>query len=99
MPKGTNPWYSYTLPFDTVLVDKARFVIRQRDGLKVRKTEKDMDMNGNTVRFRLTQEDTFKLNEKLPAQRQLRIKTTAGDLFKTRADSFTIDGCLDEEVL
>lgn len=99
MPQGTNPWYIYKLPFDTGLIAKVRFLIKQKDGLKVKKTEKDAVMEGNTIKFRLSQEDGFRLNAKLPAERQLRIKTVAGDLFKTKVDNFSIDKCLDQEVL
>lgn len=99
MPIGTNPWYTYNLPFDTSLVAKARLLIKQRDGLKVKMTEEDAVMEGNTIKFRLTQEDSFRLNAQLPAERQLRIKTVAGDLFKTKAVTYTINKCLDKEVL
>ena len=99
MPIGTNPWYTYRIPFDTSLVAKVRFVIRQRDGVKVRKTEKDVEMEGDLVKIRLSQEDGFRLNAKLPGERQLRIKTKAGDLFKTKPQTFTINDCLDREVL
>ena len=99
MPIGTNPWYIYKLPFDTSMVAKARLLINQRDGLKIKKTEKDAVMEGNIIKFRLSQEDTFRLNAKLPAERQLRIKTVAGDLYKTKAVPYSINGCFDKEVL
>lgn len=99
MPIGTNPWYIFKLPFDTSEVDKARLLIKQRDGLKIKMTEKDAVMDGNVIRFRLSQEDTFRLDAKLPATRQLRIKTKAGDLFKTKPIIFAVNNCLDEEVL
>lgn len=99
MPIGTNPWYIFKLPFDTSEVDKARLLIKQRDGLKIKMTEKDAVMDGNVIRFRLSQEDTFRLDAKLPMERQLRIKTKAGDLFKTKPITFAVNNCLDEEVL
>lgn len=99
MPQGTNPWYIYKLPFDTSEIAKARLLIKQRDGLKIKMTETDAVMAGNVIRFRLSQEDTFRLNAKLPAERQLRIKTVAGDLFKTKPVTYSINRCLDMEVL
>lgn len=99
MPIGTNPWYIYKLPFDTSEIAKARLLIKQRDGLKIKMTETDAVMAGNVIRFRLSQEDTFRLNAKLPAERQLRIKTVAGDLFKTKPVTYSINRCLDMEVL
>ncbi len=99
MPQGTNPWYVYHLPFDTGLVAKARLLIKQRDGLKIKMTEKDAVMDGKIIKFRLSQEDTFRLNAQLPAERQLRIKTVTGDLFKTKPVTYTINRCLDKEVL
>ena len=99
MPVGTNPWYIYKLPFDTSEVAKARLLIKQRDGLKIKMTETDAVMDGNVIRFRLSQEDTFRLNAQLPAERQLRIKTKAGDLFKTKPITYSINRCLDVEVL
>jgi DNA helicase TIP49 (TBP-interacting protein) len=99
MPVGTNPWYIYKLPFDTSEVAKARLLIKQRDGLKIKMTETDAVMEGNVIRFRLSQEDTFRLNAQLPAERQLRIKTKAGDLFKTKPITYSLNRCLDMEVL
>lgn len=99
MPIGTNPWYIYKLPFDTSEIAKARLLIKQRDGVKIKMTETDAVMVGNVIRFRLSQEDTFRLNAQLPAERQLRIKTKAGDLFKTKPVTYSINRCLDMEVL
>lgn len=99
MPKGTNPWSTYTLPFPTELVEKIRIVFAQRDGVKIKKTEKDVEMDGNTVKVRLTQEDTFRLNEMLPVEHQIRVRTTGGDVFKSKVATFTINKCLDKEVL
>ena len=99
MPIGTNPWYIYKLPFDTSEIVKARLLIKQRDGLKIKMTEKDAEMEGNVIRFRLKQEDTFRLDAKLSAERQLRIKTKADDLFKTKPITYSINRCLDVEVL
>ena len=99
MSVGTNPWYIYKLPFDTSEVAKARLLIKQRDGLKIKMTETDAVMEGNVIRFRLSQEDTFRLNAQLPAERQLRIKTKAGDLFKTKPVTYSLNRCLDMEVL
>ena len=99
MPIGTNPWYIYKLPFDTSEIAKARLLIKQRDGVKIKMTETDAVMAGNVIRFRLSQEDTFRLNAQLPAERQLRIKTKAGDLFKTKPVTYSINRCLDMEVL
>ena len=56
-------------------------------------------MEGNVIKFRLKQEDTFRLDAKLSAERQLRIKTKAGDLFKTKPITYSINRCLDVEVL
>lgn len=99
MPKGTNPWNTYKLPFSTDLVRKVRVIFAQRDGIKIRKTEKDAVMEGNIVKVRLTQEDTFRLNEKLPVEHQVRVMTKDGDVFKSHVETFTVDKCLDMEVL
>ena len=99
MPRGTNPWNTYTLPFSTELVEKIRVVFSQRDGIKIKKTEEDAEMEGNTVKVRLTQEDTFRLNPMLPVQHQIRVRTTGGDVFKSKVHTFTVNECLDSEVL
>lgn len=99
MPQGTNPWYVYKLPFATDLVKKVRILFRQSDGLKIKKTEKDAMMEGNVVKVRLTQEDTFRLNEKFSVEHQIRVLTKAGDSFKSKVFKFTVDECLDREVL
>lgn len=99
MPRGTNPWITYRLPFSTDLVEKVRVVCKQRDGLKIKKTEKDAEMDGNIVKVRLTQEDTFRLNENLPVNHQIRVRTINGDVFKSKVYTFSIGVCLDSEVL
>lgn len=99
MPKGTNPWNTYKLPFSTDIVRKVRVIFAQRDGIKIRKTEKDAVMEGNIVKVRLTQEDTFQLNEKLPVEHQIRVMTKDGDVFKSHVEIFAVEKCLDREVL
>ena len=99
MPQGTNPWNTYKLPFSTDLVKKVRITFAQKDGLKIKKTEKDAQMEGNIVKVRLTQEDTFRLNEMLPVQHQIRVLTKNGDVFKSKVETFSVDKCLDREVL
>jgi hypothetical protein len=99
MPRGTTPTNTYTLPFPTELVEKVRIIFSQRDGLKIKKTEKDVEMEGNTVKIRLTQEETFLLKPTMPVKHQIRVRTTGGDVFKSKVYTFTVDECLDSEVL
>lgn len=99
MPRGTNPWYTYTLPFSTNLVKKIRIIFKQEDGIKIRKTEKDVEMDGKKVKVRLTQEDTFRLNPMYPVKHQIRVLNTGGDVFKSKPKTFTTEECLDSEVL
>ena len=99
MPRGTNPMNIYTLPFSTDLVEKVRIIFSQRDGMKIKKTEKDVEMDGNTVKVRLTQEETFRLKHTMPVKHQIRVRTTCGDVFKSKVYTFTVDECLDSEVL
>lgn len=99
MPKGTNPWYVYKLPFSTDRIEKLRVLFRQCGGLKIKKTEEDALMEGNVVKVRLTQEDTFMLDEKFSVEHQIRVLTKTGDLFKSKVRKFAVSECLDSEVL
>lgn len=99
MRQGTTPKHTFTLPFETNLVEKVRVVYAQKDVVKIVKTEADAEMAGNTISVKLTQEDTFKLNNNLKTYVQVRVVTHDGNAFASDIITLPVDICLDGEVL
>lgn len=77
MRQGTTPIHTFTLPFDTGTVQKARVIYAQGGDPKIIKT--DVGMDGNTISVQLSQEDTLKLDCNERVYIQLHILTQAGD--------------------
>jgi hypothetical protein len=99
MRQGTTPKHTFTLPFDTGIVDKVRVVYAQRDDVKIVKTEADAEMQGNNLSVKLTQEDTLQLNSSLKTHIQVRVVTYNGDALTSDIITVNTERCLDGEVL
>lgn len=99
MRQGTTPKHTFTLPFDTNIVDKVRVVYAQRDDVKIVKTEADAEMEGNALSVKLTQEDTLQLNSSLKTYVQVRVVTHDGNAFASDIITVNTERCLDGEVL
>ena len=99
MRQGTAPRHTFTLPFDTSDVKKVRVLYKQNDGLKIRKTEKDVQMDGNKIVVTLTQEDTFCLNPNYETRIQLRVLTKAGEPLVSDPFTVSTEECFNKEVL
>lgn len=99
MRQGTTPKHTFTLPFDTNIVEKVRIVYAQRDDVKIVKTEADAEMDGNTISVKLSQEDTLQLNSNLKTYVQVRVVTYDGEAFASDIITVNTERCLDGEVL
>jgi hypothetical protein len=99
MRQGTTPKHTFTLPFDTNIVEKVRVVYAQRDCVKIVKEGSDVEMDGNTVSVKLTQEDTLQLNSSLKTYVQVRVVTHDGNAFTSDTITLNTAMCLDREVL
>lgn len=99
MRRGTTPTHTFTLPFSVDVIDKIRVIYAQSEIVKFIKKKSDVQLNGNKVVVKLTQQDTFKLNCKLKTDIQLRVLTTSGDALTSDIYTLSTKRCLDDEVL
>lgn len=99
MIKGTTPTYTFTLPFDTSIVNKVKITYAQDDVTTLEKYTTDCTLNDETISVTLTQEDTFLFDCKKPLEIQIRILTSGGDVIASVPQTIGISKCLDNEVL
>lgn len=95
--RGTTKKHTFTIPFDTSLVQKIRVVYKQGGVVKIVKTEAEME--GNKISVKLSQEETLRLVHEELLRFQLRVRTKDNEVFKTRVFTKTVGECLDDEVL
>lgn len=96
---GTTPDQSFTLPIDTSLVKKARVVYAQRDVVIVVREGDDLQMEGNEISFRLTQEETLRFKSDSQVDIQLRVLTHDGKVPWIKPVTVSVERCFDREVL
>ena len=92
---GTTPTHAFELPADIVsAVTKVRVIYKQGETIVLKK-ETDM-LSGNTVSFKLTQEETLKFVPNEPVSLQVRVLTAAGDSLVSNIFSVTPFQCLEK---
>lgn len=99
MRKGTTPIIEFTLPFSTDLVAKAKVIIKYKEDSKLTKYARAEDFDGNTIRVKLTQEETFLFDCNSYVKVLLRVLTTSGDPLVSDVYTEFIEECFDDEVL
>ena len=79
MIRGTTPTLRFFLPFSVDRLDVA-YITMQQDGMDViEKTLEDCDAEGSELSFRMTQDDTLKLEAGRMVEIQLRVRLKTGD--------------------
>lgn len=96
--RGTTKTHTFTLPFDTKVVQKARVIYSQNNSI-IFKKEEDAVIDGNTIVVKLSQEDTFKFIANEPVEIQLRLLFVDGEVKNSDILKTTVGKCLDNEVL
>ena len=99
MRKGTTPIIEFTLPFSTDLVAKAKVIIKYKDNSKLIKYANAADFDGNTIRVKLTQVETFLFDCNSFVKVLLRVLTTSGDSLVSDVYTEFVEECFDDEVL
>ncbi len=99
MIRGTTPTHTFLLPFDVEQIKTLRACYAQRGEVILKKSEADCTLDGNAVCLRLSQEETLRFAAGDRIQIQLRVLTTAGDVFASRLLTAGVEDCLCEEVL
>lgn len=99
MRRGSTPTHTFKIPFDTSLLAQARIVYAQLCNVVLVKTGEDLVMEGNTIKTRLTQEETLAFNCSHPVEIQLRVLTQAGDVQNSDIVKVSVKRCLESEVM
>ena len=99
MIRGTTPTHIFTLPIETYLVEDLRISYAQNNNEILVKKKNDCILEGNTIKVKLTQEETFNFNCEKNAQVQVRVKTTGGEVFGSTITTFKVECSLNEEEL
>lgn len=101
--QGTTPTHTFTLPFDTTLVKRARFVYSQAGEVKVIKDSTDgsgdVRVEDGKASAKLTQEDTFSLEPCTVVELVLRLLMTDGTALETEPELMMCRETADKEVL
>lgn len=99
MIRGTTPTHIFKLPIDTSTIRQLRVTYVQYGKTVLEVTEAGVTMDGQEVRYRLSQEDTLQF--KLPAQVEVQIKvlTADGSVMASPVMSLTVEKILNTEVL
>ena len=99
MIRGSTPTHIFTLPFGVETVKTVEITYAQNEEVKLKKTDVDCVLEGSTVSVKLTQEDTFKFDEKPLVKIQIRVLTLDGDVIPSEIMYATVKECLSDEVL
>lgn len=99
MIRGTTPTHVFTVPFDTSIIKTVRVIYKQNNNQVVCKENDDVEMDGNVVSVKLTQEDTFKFKHGQNVKIQLRVLTQDGEAMSSDIIVDSVQECLDDEVL
>lgn len=99
MIRGTTPTHTFNLPFDTYLIDKIKISYAQDGNVVLTKEKDDCTLQGNSVKVRLTQEETLKFNARYKVQIQVRVLTTESDSLASKIYERSMEDILEEGVL
>lgn len=99
MIRATTPTHRFTLPFDyTQYVKKILITYSQRGAIVLEKNQNDVQVNGNIVSYKLTQEET-NLFSNGDVRIQVRVITKYDDALASDICVVHIDNVLNDEVL
>ena len=99
MRQGTTPTHTFTIPFDASAAAEVRVTYSVGGRVILRKETEDCQMDGTTVRVKLTQEETLRFPAGHWFSAQLRALTTDGESMVSKIMREPVDPCLDSEVL
>lgn len=99
MIRATTPTHRFTLPFNYAqYVKKILITYSQRGEIVLEKHENDVQIDGNIVSYKLTQEET-KLFSNGDVRIQVRVLTLNNEALASEKYSVHIDNVLNDEVL
>ena len=98
MIRGTTPTHIFKLPIDTSEICKVRITYRQSGKTVLEKTEQDITMDGDTISYQLTQEESLTFGT-ANAELQVKVLTSSGNVMASNIIKLSIGEILNTEVL
>ena len=99
MDRGTTPVHTFTLPFNADVFTELKITYAQNNQIKLIKRLEDCTVDGQSISYKLTQEETFLFDLAHKVQIQLRGLDVQGNVMSSRITDVLVGKCLDSEVL
>ena len=99
MRRGTTPTHTFTLPITVENCSQIRIIYSQRGKVLLKKNKEDMELDGYTVKTKLTQAETMKFDDKELVEIQVRAITWDDDSLVSDVFTRRVGRLLDDEVL
>lgn len=99
MIRGSTPTHIFRLPISTGTLTQIRITYEQFSKTVLEKTEKDVILDENEIRVKLTQEDTLLFRSNVSVQLQLKVLTVDGIVLASPVKDLPVERILNEEVL
>lgn len=95
---GSTPINTFEIPYKADQVKDIEIIYRQGGKEKILKKKRDVEILDYLAKVRLSQEDTFNLDDGVKVQIQLRVKDNQDDVVPSEIIVTTVEECLFEEV-
>lgn len=102
MIRGTTPTLLFTLPFEVDKIQICYIAFAQNNKIILEKTSNDNDIefeNTDTLKVKLTQDETLLFEEDVIVEIQLRIKTVSNDVLASNIIKEKVEKILKDGVI
>lgn len=99
MIRGTTPTHIFRLPISTDTLKEIRITYEQYSKTVLEKTERDVNLNENEIRLKLTQQETLKFSPRITVKLQMKVLTTDNTVLASPVKELSVEEILNEEVL
>lgn len=98
MFRGTTPTFTFTLQFDTSVIDEAFATFAQSGTVVIEKSLSDMEKDEKKLRVKLTQEETMRLKGNSGVEIQLAVRI-GSNVMRSKIMTTTVNRILKEALL
>ena len=99
MIRGTTPTHVFKLPIDTSTICQLRITYCQFCKKVLEVTEDGVTLDGQEVRYHLSQEDTLRFKPQGQVEVQIKVLTEDGNVMASKVMALPVDKVLNAEVL